>query len=138
MPHKSWYHKGLRFQCTGCGNCCTGTPGFVWVNKAEIEAMAAAAGQDVEKFQKKYVRLVGIRKSLVELSDGDCVFFDKQRRACKVYDARPRQCRIWPFWSSNLRSLKAWAEMGRDCPGADHGPLVPLKQIEAQAGVTHV
>ena len=37
-----WFREGLKFACTGCGDCCTGEPGYVWVNKAEIEAMAAA------------------------------------------------------------------------------------------------
>ncbi|MCH7752933.1 MAG: YkgJ family cysteine cluster protein, partial [Planctomycetes bacterium] len=36
-----WYQDGLRFKCTGCGNCCTGSPGYVWVNQAEINALAA-------------------------------------------------------------------------------------------------
>ena len=66
MSDKPWYHKGLRFQCTGCGSCCIGTPGYVWVNKAEIAAMAAALRLEVDQFQRRYVRLVGIRKSLIE------------------------------------------------------------------------
>jgi uncharacterized protein len=39
-----WYRDGLAFACTGCGDCCTGAPGYVWVTRAEIEAMAAALG----------------------------------------------------------------------------------------------
>ena len=38
MPATPWYKDGLRFQCTGCGDCCTGGPGYVWVNQAEIDA----------------------------------------------------------------------------------------------------
>ena len=26
-----WYRDGLRFECTRCGACCTGAPGYVWV-----------------------------------------------------------------------------------------------------------
>ena len=36
------------FQCTGCGDCCTGAPGFVWVNKEDIAALAADVGMDAE------------------------------------------------------------------------------------------
>ena len=25
-----WYADGLSFECTMCGNCCTGPPGAVW------------------------------------------------------------------------------------------------------------
>ena len=29
-----WYRDGLRFECTRCGHCCTGAPGYVWVDAA--------------------------------------------------------------------------------------------------------
>jgi len=100
-----WYRDGLRFQCTQCGNCCTGAPGYVWVNQQEIEALAAAVGEtDLAVFEAKYVRKVGTRKSLKEFGNGDCVFFDGQTRRCTVYAQRPRQCRTWPFWDSNVRT----------------------------------
>jgi len=135
---RPWYHGGLRFQCAGCGACCTGTPGYVWVNKAEIIALAAALGTDVERFQRKYVRLVGVRKSLVELPGGECVFFDQQVHQCKVYQVRPRQCRTWPFWPSNLRSPECWAAMAERCPGANRGPLVAVGEIMARMDALHV
>ena len=129
MSDKLWYHKGLRFECIGCGDCCTGAPGYVWVNKSEIAAMAAAVGLDAAEFEKKYVRQVGIRKSLRELPHGDCVLFDNQARTCRVYHVRPRQCRTWPFWASNLRTPEAWAATCRQCPGANHGPLFAADEI---------
>lgn len=45
-----WYADGLKFKCTGCGDCCTGAPGYVWVNKAEIEAIAADISMEVAEF----------------------------------------------------------------------------------------
>lgn len=133
-----WYQKGLRFSCTQCGDCCTGAPGFVWVNKAEIEAVAELLEMDVEQFEKSYVRKVGIRKSLVEYSNGDCVFFDNQARTCNVYEARPRQCRTWPFWDSNLKSESAWKETCEVCPGSGKGKLYSIEKIEAQRSTMHV
>ena len=76
--NEPWFQDGLKFTCTGCGDCCTGEPGYVWVNKAEIAALAAAVDLTVEEFERRYVRTVGIRKSLIELANGDCVFFDNQ------------------------------------------------------------
>ena len=70
MTEKPWYHQGLRFECTGCGDCCTGAPGYVWVNKEEIRGLAEQVGEEnLERFEKMYVRQVGIRKSLKEYSD---------------------------------------------------------------------
>jgi hypothetical protein len=103
----------------------------VWVNKAEIGALAAAVGLEVDKFARKYLRAVGIRHSLIEFSNGDCVFFDGQSRRCKVYPARPRQCRTWPFWESNLCTRHSWEETARRCPGANQGPVVLSRRILA-------
>ena len=66
-----------------------------------------------EEFQRRYVRKVGIRKSLIELPGGDCVFFHRESGSCQVYQQRPRQCRTWPFWHSNLATPAAWREMCR-------------------------
>ena len=133
-----WYKDGLRFQCTGCGDCCTGAPGFVWVNKAEIAQLAELLELGVPEFEAEYVRKVGIRKSLVEFGNGDCVFFDNKTRKCTVYSARPRQCRTWPFWRSNLRTPETWAETCQECPGSGKGKLYSLAEIEEQASVTHI
>lgn len=131
MSDQPWYSAGLRFECTQCGDCCTGAPGFVWVNEAEIAALAALVGEpDVEQFEEKYVRKVGIRKSLREFSNGDCVFFDGETRKCTVYGARPRQCRTWPFWDSNLKSPEEWQRTCEVCPGSGKGKLYSLETIE--------
>jgi len=110
----------------------------VWVNKAEIEALAEALGVEVEAFEKKYVRQIGVRKSLTELPNGDCVLLDGRTRRCTVYALRPRQCRSWPFWHSNLRTRDCWEETGRSCPGIGRGPLVPLSEIEAKAALIRI
>jgi Fe-S-cluster containining protein len=132
MTNQPWYKNGLQFGCTACGDCCTGAPGYVWVNKAEIQAMADHLKMEVAKFEKKYVRLIGIRKSLIEFANGDCVFFDNKRRCCKIYEARPRQCRTWPFWDSNLNSRELWEETASRCPGCNRGKLVSFEEIELQ------
>jgi len=138
MNETPWYHCGLHFQCTGCGDCCTGAPGYVWVNKAEIEAMSALLKISVEEFHKRYIRLIGIRKSLVELANGNCIFFDNDRRCCQVYESRPRQCRTWPFWSSNLSSPESWQDTADRCPGCNRGSNISLDEIEAEMRVTRV
>jgi len=135
MSTTPWYQAGLKFQCTQCGNCCTGAPGYVWVNKEEIGALAVLLKVQVEEFEKRYVRKVGIRKSLVEFPNGDCVFFHGESRTCQVYGARPRQCRTWPFWNTNLSSPAAWEQAAEHCPGCNHGNLVALKKIEEQRNI---
>ena len=138
MAEKPWYHKGLQVQCSQCGNCCTGASGYVWVNKKEIQAFAELTGHDVDEFEDRYVRKIGIRKSLKEFPNGDCYLFDTQKRTCQVYDARPRQCKTWPFWDSNLRSPQAWEETCQECPGSGKGKLYEIEAIESQRGVMRI
>jgi uncharacterized protein len=130
MTDEPWYADGLKFECSQCGDCCTGAPGFVWVTNDEIAALAALVGESVEDFEHKYVRSVGVRKSLREFPNGDCVFFDGEARKCTVYAARPRQCRTWPFWDSNLASPEAWKHTCEVCPGSGKGKVYQLEEIE--------
>jgi Fe-S-cluster containining protein len=138
MSDKAWFQEGLRFQCSGCGDCCTGAPGFVWVNSREIRLLAEAVGLSKEEFEATYVRRIGVRKSLIEYDDGDCVLFDPDQRQCTAYEARPRQCRTWPFWESTAGTREDWEETCRECPGCGKGPLVPAKEVTRRIGVIRV
>jgi uncharacterized protein len=138
MSDQPWYHAGLRFECTQCGQCCTGAPGYVWVNKEEIATLAAAVRLEVDEFERRYVRRVGMRKSLIEFSNGDCVFYHGESKTCQVYDSRPRQCRTFPYWASNLASPAAWERMCEHCPGGNRGKLVPLTRIQGQLGIINI
>ena len=138
MADQPWYQDGLRFKCTQCGNCCTGAPGFVWVNRDEIAALARSLRTSVAAFEEKYVRKVGIRKSLIEYANGDCVFFDNRSRQCRVYDARPRQCRTWPFWKSNVESPEAWQRTCEVCPGSGKGPRHSAEKIVHQISIVKI
>jgi hypothetical protein len=138
MSQKSWYRDGLRFECTGCGDCCTGEPGYVWVTKREVAQMAAHLGIGVLDFTTKFTRRVGRRLSLIEMPGGDCVFFNRIEQRCKVYPVRPLQCQTWPFWASNLKNAAAWDQTCRACPGAGRGPLHTAAKIATLAASRRV
>lgn len=140
-----WYRDGLAFECTMCGNCCTGPPGAVWFTEDEAVGMAAAVGLDVTTFIKRYARRIGKRFSLSErLTEHgyDCVFLDRETRPgaalCKLYKARPAQCRTWPFWPENLSSPEAWAstKATTPCPGMGQGQVIPVEAITARLNRT--
>lgn len=132
MSEGPWYRDGLAFECTGCGKCCSGPPGFVWVDDSEIAALAIEMNLPVDAFEYKFVRQVGFQKSLVEYPDGDCIFLHPETRKCTVYAARPVQCRTWPFWSSNLRGRSNWQKTCEVCPGSGVGQLYTLEEIEVR------
>ena len=137
QPEAPWYRDGLRFECTGCGDCCTGAPGYVWVNAEEIAAIARRLQMSVEETERRFVRKVGSRKTLVDVAERnwDCVFLEANTRRCTIYEDRPRQCRTWPFWHSNVKTTEAWQQTCEVCPGSGKGNLVPLVEIELRLNV---
>lgn len=125
---KPWYGNGLRFQCTRCGNCCTGAPGFVWVNDEEVTAIAQYRGECKEETKQRHTRLVDQRRSLRERANGDCIFYDREK-GCTIYPVRPAQCRTWPFWESNLAATEDWKRTCTVCPGSGRGELISAEEI---------
>lgn len=128
-----WYKNGLYFTCTGCGKCCTGSPGYVWITQEESLAIANYLGLPLEEFLKKYTRSIFGRLSLREDQiNYDCVFLKDNK--CQIYEVRPKQCRTFPWWKENLSSEKAWKNLRSYCEGVDHteAPLVPFDTIEKE------
>jgi hypothetical protein len=133
MP-EPWYQDGLAFSCTRCGKCCTGEPGFVSVNEEEILAIAEFRGEPVEEVRALFTRSFRQGRSLREKLNGDCVFYDAQE-GCTIYPVRPRQCRTWPFWHSNVAAPEAWERTKQVCPGAGKGELIPVEEITRRVKV---
>ena len=68
-----------------------------------------------------------------------CVFLDQETNYCRIYEARPVQCRTYPFWPSILKSQEAWnAECRRpdddDDDAADDGNEVNLPLWSPESG----
>ena len=122
--------SGLRFECSQCGNCCTGAPGYVHYTDTEADAMAADLGIDRADFDSQFTHRSPDGPSLTEQKTEfgyDCVFLDRETRPgkalCRVYRSRPAQCRTWPFWRDNLKSRNHWRSASRTCPGMNTGTL---------------
>lgn len=129
-----WYSGGLSFACIRCGNCCGGTPGYVWVSVPEIIQIAEHLRMEPSEFERLHVRRAERRRSLLEHENGDCEFLVRHadgKTGCRIHSVRPVQCRTWPFWKSNLDSRPAWKAAAKGCPGIGQGPHYPLPVIEA-------
>lgn len=125
-----WYKNGLRFKCTECGKCCTGSPGYIWVTDEEIHSMAEVLNITVALFKRKYLRQRDNRFALVEKkSEGNACIFLKDKK-CQIYKARPKQCRTFPWWKENLNSEESWKIAAESCEGISmDAPLVPFSEI---------
>ena len=75
-----WYAQGLNFTCSQCGDCCTGAPGVVWVTDEELQEIADYLEKPIEEVRLMHTRLVRGRVSLREFQNGDCTFFDNEKR----------------------------------------------------------
>jgi uncharacterized protein len=129
-----WYQAGLQFRCTQCGDCCTGAPGFVWVNDEEIQAIADFLHEPLDQVIAVHTHVAFQKRSLREKAGGDCVFYDKIV-GCTIYAARPGQCRTWPFWDSNIKTPNTWQRTCEICPGAGEGELIPVEEITRRLNV---
>ncbi|HAG90573.1 MAG TPA: zinc/iron-chelating domain-containing protein [Bdellovibrionales bacterium] len=117
--HSKFIEKGLHFQCQGSGKCCVsrGEYGEVYLTREDRKKMAEHLGLSVGEFKKKYCAGADGVWGLIQ-PEGleDCIFLKDKR--CQVYEARPTQCRTWPFWPENMNA-KAWKkEVVAFCPGA--------------------
>ena len=141
-----WYAEGLDFTCTQCGNCCTGPAGYVWITIDEVTNLARHLGLSPKETIAKYCRKIRGKLSLKEFrtpeGNYDCVFLkeipvepggeapEQPRKVCSVYDARPLQCRTWPFWEGNLTSRRVWNQTARRCLGINEGRHFSPDEIE--------
>lgn len=134
MPDR-WYKNGLSFECAGCGDCCRGTPGYVWVTLEEAERIARHLAMPLGEFETTCLRHVMGRMSLLEKPNGDCIFWERDA-GCRVYDLRPLQCRTFPFWKQNIKNPSAWDRLASGCPGIGRGRLYCEKEIADLAART--
>lgn len=108
----------------------------------EAEGIAKKLGIGTDEFITKYTRQTSGGRSLREVKTKfgyDCVFLDRDavpgKAVCSLYEARPTQCRTFPFWPEHIRSKSSWEALGRDCEGVGRGTVVPIEEIRIQSGI---
>ncbi|MFH1807737.1 MAG: YkgJ family cysteine cluster protein [Pseudomonadota bacterium] len=128
-----FYHeKPLRFECTGCGDCCIGRPGdYVALRPGEADRIAAFLGLELDALKQQFLVRLTEQVLGVRLRDeGPCVFLDDAKR-CRIYPARPLQCRTYPFWREILISEDAWNDEQSRCEGIHRGPDLAAEEVAA-------
>jgi len=104
--------------CFTCqGRCCTGESGYIYVTKNEIENIAKLLDMDIRDFVGKYLFKKMYKYSIKEIKYNDsfeCIFYDRESNGCKIYEARPTQCRTFPFWDYYKNRVE---ELKLECPG---------------------
>lgn len=131
-PQKEWWRSGVQFQCQGSGKCCTshGEFGYVFLSPEDRARIAKLLNMRVSDFTKKYCEKTGgVWHLIEEKGKPDCLFLEGKR--CGIYEARPSQCRTWPFWPE-VMNAKSWQkDVVEFCPGVGKGRVVSGDEIEA-------
>lgn len=126
---KKFYQEGIRFQCQGEGCCCMtrGKYGYVYLSFSDRKRLAAHFNISTAAFTAAYTKKID---GLYELkyTGKDCPFLEENK--CLVYQARPWQCRTWPFWPENMAQAIWDKEVAPYCPGVGKGKLYSAEEIE--------
>ena len=130
--YRVYYEKTrLRFECTGCGVCCTGDASrYVEAGPQEQEAIRGFLQLSRAWFRRHYLTRVDDATLGLRISGGHCVFLQDNGR-CRIYPVRPTQCRTYPWWPEVVNSKTSWQEEARRCEGINRGQVIPLKKIVA-------
>lgn len=104
--------------CSKCeGNCCIGEQGYIWITSKEMQRLSQLLNISTDELKHQHLRKINYKYSIKEkqLSKDNfaCVFFDLDKKQCSVYDARPTQCRTFPFWEYFKENEK---EVYDECP----------------------
>ncbi|HXY54438.1 MAG TPA: YkgJ family cysteine cluster protein [Nitrospirota bacterium] len=126
---KSFYRDGIKFECQGSGKCCItrGKYEYVYISFKDRKRLAAYLGISTDTFTSRYAQKTDGRYHIKNV-EKDCFFYQNNR--CTVYDARPWQCRTWPFWPENMSRTVWEEEVASYCPGVGKGRMYSAEEIE--------
>ncbi|MFL6649751.1 MAG: YkgJ family cysteine cluster protein [Sulfurifustaceae bacterium] len=119
----------LRFQCTGCGRCCTGRgEWYIAASRVEQQRIQRFLNVSWTWFRRRYVTVYEDGTESLRWEQDRCVFLDRERR-CRIYPVRPAQCRDYPFWPDVVASVATWRAEGKRCEGIGRGAVIPIAEV---------
>ncbi len=120
----------FRFECQpGCTECCT-KEGDVWMTDDDVERAAELLDVTPGEFRETYCETVAGELRLTTPEDGHCHFL--LEGACAIHEAKPVQCRTFPFWTEHVENKRSWKKLSRFCPGIGVGEILPVEHVRRQ------
>jgi len=123
-----------RFQCTGCGQCCTGDPAhhYVEVSRKEQKRIYDYLHMSARNFRSQYIETAADESEGIRLMEnGQCPFLEPDNR-CGIYRVRPDQCATYPFWTELISSQTLWDKEKTRCEGIGRGSIIPEAEVRAR------
>jgi len=129
----------MRFECqeSCAGRCCKlswgGDRSYIFLTKSDMIRLGFFLGAKSPTEFASFGRFTSTRFTRGETSqwflktnEKGCVFLKDGK--CGVYQARPLQCRSFPFWPENMAADR-WSKLKEICPGIDEGEVREGKDI---------
>ena len=145
LKKKAFHAQGLYFSCKRCSTCCRFEEGFVFLSHKDITTLSTALDMTYDNFVETYCRWIPVKNgksklSLKEKSNYDCIFWNSGLSAqihdgCSVYEYRPLQCRMFPFWASVVGDEKSWEMTAQSCPGINQGDWHSVDSIKSRLAI---
>jgi Fe-S-cluster containining protein len=116
------------FECKRCGNCCTtGDP--IRLAQEDIARIAKHLKMPLNKAIKKLTVPDPSRPHVRNFKHIlPCKFYDPEMKICKLYNARPWSCRIFPFLG--IYGSEDRIKIHESCPGSVEAMNVMIAALE--------
>jgi Fe-S-cluster containining protein len=102
------------FICQRCGQCCLGHGG-VWLNSGQVTNIASYLAVTQSHLIDTCLEFQGRLWTVKNGHDGFCIFFDKEKKSCRIHRLKPLSCRYWPFYSFLLKNEGGFLEAQNIC-----------------------
>ena len=131
--------NGIGFECQNCGNCCsTVFEGYIFLYPHDIEQLLNFFKINFQELYNTYLNKIQIGLviwdenlqdthktfdvDILILDSGkrdNCIFLEEKdnKKLCKIYEARPAQCKIYPFWNDIMTDSEQLEKIKLECNG---------------------
>jgi Fe-S-cluster containining protein len=124
------------FRCENCGECCRGE-GYALVDEEDVAEIAKTLGTRPSQARARFTdpdpeKNPGCRILKSIGPDKSCCLLDQQAKRCKIYNHRPRICRVFPMISADTETEEI-ISFYSDCLGtAKFVKMLQEKRIDPQ------
>ena len=104
---------GKKLDCRQCPGFCCKMAGRVEVSPTDIRRLGKHLGLSPAQFEQKHVVRDSPRsKKCIKLAFETCQFLGPNH-ACKVYEARPYDCRHYVCWNQDDKTVYEFASLAQ-------------------------
>lgn len=104
----------------------------MYLDDDEISDLARCLGLGESAFRERYTYRDELGWTQLKDVRERCVFLEPATNLCRVYEARPTQCRTFPFWRNAIRDGDWTPEVRELCEGVGRGPSHSLEYAQAR------